>query len=117
MAKKQKVAANSSNEAEKGPADEEAEFEGFSEKKSHDGKAVAAPSQNIGEGWEEVSKDGGSAVIEFESESESESEFMPLDEEPVLVEGRKERMAKTQEADEGVANPTASLPNMLTKDW
>lgn len=106
FAKKQKVAATPDHM--KGQGGDEDEFEDFPVM-SDDGKDTEAISQNINDGWEDVGKD--------KEVSEHDSESTPLDDEPVDIEGTKEKMAKVLEADGEVASKAPGVPNMLTRDW
>jgi hypothetical protein len=107
MAKKQKVAA-SCDEMEI-QAEGEDEFEGFADNESHDGIPLAISDQNIDEGWEDVGKDKDLAEMNAKSK--------PVGEQPVEVEGTKDKIAKVPEAIGEVAGQAAGVPNMLTKDW
>lgn len=109
IAKKQKVAA-SSDEMEKSPANNEDEFEGFADEESNNEKTLAGPSQGIEEGWEEVRKDEVLANIDPDP--------MPLEAEPVQVEGTEDKMAIVLEANGEVASHAPGVfPNILTRDW
>jgi hypothetical protein len=108
MAKKQKVTASSDGMKLIEVQDED-EFEGFADEKPGFPKAADWPSQNIEEGWEEVDKDNGS--------TKDDREPMPVNEEPVQLEGAKEKQAKVLEAEGEVASKAPGVPNMLSKDW
>jgi hypothetical protein len=107
VAKKQKVAA-SSDEGET-QAEGEDECEGFADNKSHNGNPLAISDQNIDEGWEDVGTDKDLAEMNAKSK--------PVGEEPVEVEGTKDKIAKVLEANGEVASQVAGDSNMLTKDW
>lgn len=104
FAKKQKVGAISDISKDQ---DGDEEFERFPNELTHDAKDTDMSSQKIDEGWEDVGKDKDSVEIGN----------MPLDDEPVKIEGTKEKMAKVMEADGEVASKASGVPNMLTKDW
>ncbi len=108
IAKKQKFAV-SSREIETSKPDDEDEFEGFAYENSQGGKAPTEQSNNIEEGWEDVGN--------VEDSAELEPKSIPLDDEPVQVEGTKDKMAKVLEADGEVASQASGVPDMLIKDW
>jgi hypothetical protein len=108
MAKKQKVTASSDGIGKSETNDEE-EFASFVDDAPHDEKAATAPGQNIEEGWEEVER--------AENPTKVDSDPIPLDEEPVQIEGTKEKMAKVLDANEEAASQALDVPNMLSKDW
>jgi hypothetical protein len=107
MAKKQKVAARS-DEVET-QAEGRGDLESFIDDQSHNENPLATSNQNIDEGWEDVGKD--------KDLSEMNAKSKPVDEEPLEVEGTKDKVAKVLEADGEVASQAAGVPNMLTKDW
>lgn len=104
FAKKQKVDVMSNISKDQ---DGDETFEGFSDEMTLDAKDTDTPSQEIDEEWEDVGKEEDSAEVKS----------MPVDDEPVKVEGTKEKMAKVMEADGEVASKAPGVPNMLTIDW